>query len=150
MNRLDNKDYEKSNKLETVALSRFDKHYMAKVMKSETLKDRQVNSQLLLDYLCDKFGIPHCKLTVTDATRPQKTTKRGTCTEYGHYVTHKYDIVIYNTTPARKQVVAIKTFVDTLIHEFIHHYDMTYLHFSASPHTCGFYKRISDLKAKLM
>lgn len=149
MNKLDDKGYDKSNKLETVALSRFDKHYMTKLLKSESLNDRQKNSQLLLDYLCEKFGMPKCRVRVTENARPQTKTRRGTCTEHGHYVPLTYEIVVYNTTAVKKQTVAIKTFTDTLLHEFIHHYDMTYLKFNASPHTAGFYKRISDLKAKL-
>ena len=49
-----------------------------------------------------------------------------------------------------KQVVAGKTFLDTLIHELMHHIDRKFLRIPSTPHSPGFYARIEDLKAKLM
>lgn len=150
MNKLDDKGYEKSNKLETVALNKFDKKYMKKLLDADTLeRDRQIKGQELLDYLCDKFNIPHCSLTVTSRPRPQKVRGNYKAEEHGHYVPLTCEIVVYNVTAVKQNKVAIKTFTETLLHEFIHHYDMRYLKLGASPHTAGFYKRISDLKSKL-
>ena len=153
MNKLDNAGYEKSNKIEAVTLNKFDKSYMTKLLNASDLEmDRQKKSQALLDYLCDKFKMPKCRVTVTKVPQPHATNQRGSLKskEYGHYVPLTYEIVVYNVTAVRQQKVAIKTFMDTLLHEFIHHYDMTYLKLGKSPHTAGFYKRISDLKAKLV
>ena len=50
--------------------------------------------------------------------------------------------VIYNTTTKTKKTIAIKTFYETLLHEFIHHYDIVGLKLGDSLHTSGFYKRI--------
>ena len=44
--------------------------------------------------------------------------------------------------------MSIKSFADTLLHEFTHHYDTRYLKIE-SRHTAGFYKRISSLKGNL-
>lgn len=153
MNRLETKDYEKSNKIESVALSRFSKKEMAKMLESkETTSDRQKNAQALCDYLTEKFNIPKCKVTVTDTAQPHATNGKGTLKskELGNYRPCSMQITLFNKTAVKKQTVAIKTLTDTLLHEFIHHYDMTYLKFGASPHTSGFYKRIGDLKSKLI
>lgn len=150
MNKLDDNGYEKSNKLETVDLNKFDKTYMSKLLNADTIEiDRERKGQALLDYLCNKYKMPKCHLTVTNRPRPQKVKGRYKSEEHGHYVPLTFEIVVYNVTAVKQNKVAIKTFTDTLLHEFIHHYDMQYLKLGASPHTAGFYKRISDLKAKL-
>ena len=58
-------------------------------------------------------------------------------------------ITIYNKTAVKGDVISIKAFYDTLLHEFIHHYDYEVLKLDRSIHSAGFYKRISDLKNKL-
>lgn len=152
MNRLETKDYERSNKIETVALNKFSKKEFAKMLASkDTTTDRQKNAQALCDYLNEKFGMPSCKVIVTDKAQPHATNARGSLKskELGNYRTTSMVITLYNKTAIQKKTVAIKTLTDVLLHEYIHHYDMTYLKLGASPHTSGFYKRISDLKSKL-
>lgn len=148
MNMLETALYNKSNEIEEVKFTSFRKEYASKVLKcGASATDRQRASQNLLNYLCDKYKIGRVKLTVT--TRPRKQIGRNTQL-YGYYRPIIKTICIYNTTAKTDKAVGIKTFFDTLIHEFIHHYDFEYLKFSASPHTSGFYKRISDLKTKLI
>lgn len=149
-------NYKFSNKITTVALNKFDKKIMKKLLSDKG--DRQVNGQALLDYLCDKFKIAHVHLTVADKNR----VKKGRGTTHGFIrmglnlkknsdtlCKSKY-IVVYNKTAVRGQTVSIKEFTDTLLHEFIHHYDIQFLKMINSIHSAGFYKRISDLKAKLV
>lgn len=138
--------YEKSNEVTKVRLNSFNKVYAKEVLNScETSSDREYNAQLLLDYLCKKFKIASVTLTVTPMARPYR---RNTQT-YGLYQVAKKHIIIYNTTAKTRKAIAIKTFYETLLHEFIHHYDMECLKLGDSPHTSGFYKRIGDLKEKL-
>jgi len=54
-------------------------------------------------------------------------------------------ITVYMRTASRKQVVAFKTFLRTLLHEICHHLDYEYLKLEESYHTEGFYKRESSL-----
>ena len=68
---------------------------------------------------------------------------------YGRYMINLNTIEIFNLTAMTKKPVAIKTMYDTLLHEFMHHYDFTKLKLSESLHTKGFAMRISDLKKKL-
>lgn len=138
--------YEKSNSVEQVRLNRFDKQYLTKLLNaSETSTNRNLLGQSLLDYLCGKFNIPRCFLEVRDIPRPS----RGRGQLHGVYRVNTHHIVVYNITAKTKRPIAIKTFTDTLLHEFMHHYDYKVLKLVDSKHTSGFYKRIGDLRQKL-
>ena len=50
-------------------------------------------------------------------------------------------ITVWMRTAKRKQVVAFKTYLRTLLHEIIHHLDYEYFGLQESFHTEGFYKR---------
>ena len=116
---------------------------------SDIFLERQIAGQKLLNYLCDKYKIARIPLIVLDT--PQKGN--GKCKTLGYYrvipmLKIGQSITIYNLTAVKKKVVSIKVFTDTLLHEFMHHYDTEYLKIE-SAHTAGFYKRITDLKNKL-
>lgn len=142
-----NKDYEKSNKIESVSLSRFSKGEYQKLLEDG---NRQRLAQSLVDYLCGKFHIPTAKVIVTNTPQPHATGYNGNLVKktLGTYKPLFYEITIYNVTAVRKQEISIKVFAETLLHEFMHHYDTCYLCIK-SMHTAGFYKRITDLQKKL-
>ena len=54
-------------------------------------------------------------------------------------------ITVWMRTAKRKQVVAFKTFLRTLLHEMLHHLDYEYFGLQESFHTEGFYKRENNL-----
>lgn len=140
--------YEKSNAIESVALNRFrNTEYNALLADG----NRQAKAQALADYLCEKFGIAKAKVQVANRPQPHTTSQRGTikCKTLGTYAVGKDTITVYNLTAAKRQEVSIKVFADTLLHEFMHHYDIEYLRLGGTLHTAGFYKRITDLKKKL-
>lgn len=113
-------------------------------------QNEKKNTQKLVDYLCDKFKIPHCQVIISNKRQPHSTRNRKlSVKKYGRYMPNISSIEIFNMTSITKKPVAINTMYDTLLHEFIHHYDMTKLKLSSSPHTKGFYMRISDIKTKL-
>jgi hypothetical protein len=58
-------------------------------------------------------------------------------------------ITVWMRTVARKQVVAFKTFLRTLLHELCHHLDYELYKLPETLHTEGFYKRESSLLAQL-
>ena len=144
-----NEVYIKSNKITTVALNSFSKKEFANLLKD---KNRQEDAQALVDYLCKKFKIKKCVVKVTNKPQPHSTGYDGNLKRktLGTYTLGTDVITMYNLTAIKNKEVAINTFADTLLHEFIHHYDMEYLKLGASIHTAGFYKRISDLKSKLI
>jgi len=59
-------------------------------------------------------------------------------------------ITVWMRTAQKKQVVAFKTFLRTLIHEFCHHLDYELFALEETFHTEGFYKRESSLAGALL
>lgn len=140
------KSYIKSNEITEVKLKAFRSSFSKDIfLCGESITDRQKVSQKCLDYLCDKFKIEKVKLTVLN--KPQRKKANGKT--LGFYTVGRNHITIYNLTATTQKTVSIKTFYDTLLHEFMHHYDYKVLKLENSLHTSGFYQRISDLKNKL-
>lgn len=144
--------YEKSNSIEAVKLSRLThKEYKAVLSATESISDRQKQAQALCDYLSARFKVQTPIVKAVNRSQPHSTGYRGTLRNktFGTYSPASQVITLYNLTAIKKQVVSIKQFAATLLHEYMHHYDFTVLKLGASPHTAGFYKRISDLQNKL-
>jgi hypothetical protein len=59
-------------------------------------------------------------------------------------------ITVWMRTARRRQVVAFRSFLRTLLHEICHHLDYELFNLSDSFHTEGFYKRESNLFHQLM
>jgi hypothetical protein len=59
-------------------------------------------------------------------------------------------ITVWMRTTQKKQVVAFKTFLRTLIHELCHHLDYELFALEETFHTEGFYKRESSLAGALL
>lgn len=59
-------------------------------------------------------------------------------------------ITLWMRTARQKRVVALKTFLRTLLHEFGHHLDYEHFKFPDSFHTGGFYQRESSLFHQLV
>jgi hypothetical protein len=59
-------------------------------------------------------------------------------------------ITLWMRTVQRRQVVAFRSFLRTLLHEICHHLDYELFNLSDSFHTEGFYKRESNLFHQLM
>ena len=56
---------------------------------------------------------------------------------------------ILNRTPARGAIVRSSAFLNTLLHEFCHHYDAEALGLQNSFHTAGFYARIRHVREQI-
>lgn len=59
-------------------------------------------------------------------------------------------VTVWMRTAQRRQVVAFRTFLRTLLHELCHHLDYTLLALDYSFHTQGFYRRESSLFHQLV
>lgn len=59
-------------------------------------------------------------------------------------------ITVWMRTARRRQVVAFRTFLRTLVHELCHHLDLELLRLGETFHTEGFYKRESSLVHQLL
>ncbi|OHB45425.1 MAG: hypothetical protein A2545_02565 [Planctomycetes bacterium RIFOXYD2_FULL_41_16] len=124
-------------------------HYTKKLLTSTDASERQVLGQGLLEEMSRSLSIPVPQLTVNDK-RQNHSLKDGKLKRkvYGTYKAGK--IVLSNKTAIREATLAPKTFLDTLIHEFMHHYDYEVLKFPVSLHTAGFYYRLGDVMKKLI
>src|SRR5580700_11176587 len=120
------------------------------VDSSDDPKERRRLGQLLLDELDTLTGLPHCELVVADRAQVHAHDgQRLQSKTYGYYRCTFAEgeiktarIRIYHRTAVRQQVISPKVFLNTLLHEWIHHFDFAGLRLPRSPHTAGFYTRL--------
>ena len=151
--RRDTPDFTRSNKIPALEYhpAPGERELTGRLIASTSAREREALGQKLLDNICRNLKIPRARLRVFEERQPHKL--RGGKLAYKLYGVYRCDsavIEIANLTSIRKQVVAGKTFLDTLIHELMHHIDRKLLRIPSTPHSPGFYARIEDLKAKLM
>ncbi len=144
-------NYRQSNAITTVAFDVGDeaRTVAAKLLAVQTVSDRQRLGEALLDRLADDAGIDICTLKVS-ATRQyhRRHGPRVVFRQYGSYRPRSRYIYIQNLTAVRGQPLAPRAFLETLLHEWTHHYDTVTLGLN-SIHTSGFYARLKDLKTQL-
>jgi len=111
--------------------------------------DVQKASQALIDALVAGYGVQKIRVRVL-AQRP--ADEEGEL--HGLYEPDDppkpAHITVWMRTAARKDVVAFKTFLRTLIHELCHHLDYELFALEETFHTEGFYKRESSLAGALL
>ena len=97
----------------------------------------------LTDALFDSLHVPAVRVRVL-AARPSRSWGEL----HGLYEPRDSGpplLTVWMRTAQRRQVVAFKTFLRTLLHEVVHHLDYKFLELEDSLHTEGFYKRESSL-----
>ena len=108
----------------------------------------QLASQALIDALVDGYRVPKIRVRVL-AQRPADETGEL----HGLYEPEEEGeparITVWMRTAARRDVVAFKTFLRTLVHELCHHLDYELYKLPETFHTEGFYKRESTLTSAL-
>lgn len=144
--------YERSKGVDTITWREFPlgKGIALAILEEKSAAAREARGQALLDTLNQAAALPACRLTVAD--RPQQHRTRAGRLElktYGYYRLaedraghQRGSIRIYNLTAIRRQVLSSKVFLETVLHEWVHHYDFTGLQLDRSPHTSGFFARI--------
>jgi len=145
-------NYEKSNAVtavnfETSARAR---RLARGVLASGGYEERQKLSHFLINELAFNAGVERLKIRIKDTKQwHKKQNGRVAIKKYGVYYPRTKSITIQNLTAVRGQELAPKTFLDTLLHEWMHHYDFERLSLN-SIHTKGFYERIRSLKEGLV
>jgi hypothetical protein len=104
----------------------------------------------LVGALCQQLGAPTVRVTVR-TVRPAISggELHGLYTlaaEKGTTAT----IEVWMKTAANERVVRFRTFLRTLLHEVVHHLDVTVLGLEDSFHTEGFFRRESSLVKQLL
>jgi len=144
-------NYLRSNKQEKVKFrpSPQAKILIKKLFENKSEEMRQFFGDQLLDELADLAKIDIVKLKISSKNQyHKKRNGRVAYKQYGYYKPRTKYIYVHNRTAVRGNILAPKTFLDTLLHEWVHHYDFCKLGLN-SIHTAGFYKRLKDLKIKL-
>lgn len=104
-------------------------------------------AQRLADGICAALGVPAVKVRVL-AARPTG----GYGELHGLYEPEPPParITLWMRTAAKKQVVAFRSFLRTLVHELLHHLDYELYRFEETFHTEGFFARESSLARQLL
>lgn len=146
--------YRKSDAIESVVLSDPAPLFplvdeIAQSLHAEDRARTQAASQALLDGLAVELVVPQVRVSVL-ARRPElrdgelhglyEPAERG----------EPVRIKLWMRTVHHKRVVAFRTFLRTLLHEFCHHLDYERFELQDSFHTEGFYKRESSLLKQLL
>lgn len=119
------------------------------LLETNDLEERHDLSEQLLDELSDLAGIDVVDFVLVDDNQiHKKRDGKIVMKRYGSYRVNSKAITIHNRTAARGQILAPKSYLDTLLHEWLHHYDFKKLKLN-SIHSRGFYMRLNDLKDKL-
>jgi hypothetical protein len=116
-------------------------------------RERRRLGQLLVDELSATAGLCPCEVAVADKAQVHEHDGRRLRSKtYGYYRCWFDDnrvsrarIRIYHRTAVRQQVISPKVFLNTLLHEWVHHFDFDGLRLARSPHTAGFYARLRAL-----
>jgi hypothetical protein len=118
-------------------------------LAGERRKEVAALAQMLLDDLTERFRVPRVRVKVL-SVRPS-----GNWGELHGLYEPQDDgkaplISVWMRTVARKQVVAYRTFIRTLLHELCHYLDYELFDFPETFHTEGFYKRESHLVMQIV
>jgi hypothetical protein len=144
--------YRKSDGVTTLPLPDAEElRTLVTLLKSALEKEQSANVRKtageLCRAVCRALGVESVKVKVL-SKRPSRSGEElfGT---YSEREDQPAEIVVWMRTAKRKQVVAVKTFLRTLLHELCHHLDYTLLKLDDSFHTEGFFRRESSLFSQL-
>ena len=145
-------NYQKSNAILTIDFvpSRKACNLVDELKTISNWGQRQDWGAKLLTQLSDETQIPAPKLKISNTRQWHKRVGgRTVFKQYGYYRPRSNYIYIQNLTPVKGQELFPKTFLSTLLHEWMHHYDYQKLKL-VSWHTKGFYARLNHLRNHLL
>jgi hypothetical protein len=148
------KIYDRSNRIETLPLDpgAIPHEAVTNLRNALAIESRpavEAAAQALAQLLNDAFGSPPVRVRVLER-RPSNSHGELHGLYEADQVRARPLITLWMRTVQRRQVVAFKTFLRTLLHEIVHHLDYEVLKLEDSLHTEGFYKRESSLLHQLM
>ena len=150
---MNTRDYRRSNQVYTYDLQPDQASITAleSLLAATTAAEREKHGAELLASLCGLAGIAPPRLLVLDAPRPHRVRDGRTVYQrYGSYSPRTKTIRLHNRTARLGRAVASATFLETLVHELMHHWDFELLRLRSSLHTSGFYHRLGSVKRRLL
>ncbi|MEM6960256.1 MAG: hypothetical protein AAF550_00775 [Myxococcota bacterium] len=152
LNSVQKEAYQKSNRVANIRIPEAASlQELVPRMQQALLKKDRAQVERIGDALCrginQQLGVEPVKVTVL-LTRPSsaRSELHGLYVRRPNAVPH---IRVWMRTAVRNEVVRLRTFLRTLMHELCHHLDFAYLDFEESFHTQGFYRRESSLVRQL-
>jgi hypothetical protein len=144
--------YRASDQIESVRLREPDTviqigAHLAAALEAGDQKETTRLCNALVDAICAGRGLPAPRVRVLK-NRPSTAGEElhGLYERPGENIKgESAEITVWMRTARRNQVVAFRTFMRTLLHEFCHHLDYELLGLEDSFHTQGFFKRESSL-----
>lgn len=140
-------EYEKSNSAGDVVPARCPKRLVQEFLACDPadVAERREKGQAVLNMLC---------LTARIQTVPLTVIPRRPADEKGYYDYDKKtgfgrSIAVYNSPYMSGEAVDGESFLETLCHEFCHHWDVQALKLKNCYHTPGFFKRVENLYRRL-
>ena len=123
-------------------------------LKTESMDKTEQACSNIVKYLSSFYKIDAPSVKVL-GIRPRDFIKKSSnnisiIELHGDYHVKKMRIRVWMRTAIKKQPVKYRTLLNTLLHEFCHHLDLFYYNFYSSPHTRGFFERISRLYFKTL
>ncbi len=103
----------------------------------------------LANGICNNLDTPRVRIKVL-ARRPSDSSSELHGLYQPAEAGRTAEITVWMRTAQRRQVVAFRTFLRTLLHELCHHLDYELLRLEDTFHTEGFYKRESSLFYQLV
>ena len=146
-------DYRRSNRVRAVSVTPDEGVLTAlhALLKARPAEEREAAGTVLVSELCRQVGSTTPRLVVLNTARPHRVREgRLSYQKLGTYSGRTRTIRVHNLTARRAQVVASRTFLETLLHELMHHWDAELLRLTRSLHTSGFYHRLGNLKRLLL
>jgi hypothetical protein len=120
---------------------------LAAALAADDRREVERVCRALAEGICSRLGAPPVQVRVLSA-RPSG--------DYGE-LHGLYDpaftpprITIWMRTAAKRRVVAFKSFLRTLVHELLHHFDYELYAMEETFHTEGFFQRESSLTRQLL
>lgn len=154
LSRSDQRIYDKSDQVRAIPLPRAAELWpltveLAEVLKRENRQKTEAVCQELVSGLTARLEVTPVQVEVL-AARPSRTWGEL----HGLYTPAEGGspprVTVWMRTAQRRQVVAFRTFLRTLLHEVCHHLDYELLGLAETFHTEGFYKRESSLFYQLV
>lgn len=122
---------------------------IAAALASDDRAAIQTACQRLVDLLTSGYRVAPVRVRVL-ARRPSDASGELHGLYEPEEASTRARITVWRRTAARKQVVAFKTFLRTVVHEVCHHLDYELFALEETFHTEGFYKRESALAKALL
>jgi hypothetical protein len=115
---------------------------LERVLRADLRNETEEAAAHLVSLICRDLGVPSVAIRV-EGVRPHDAGGEL----HGLYRSSSggSSIVVWMRTAKRRDVVATRTFLRTLLHEVCHHLDISLLDLPSSYHTPGFYRRESSL-----